>query len=93
MSFQSGSGTTSGTFTGVPLYDFLTSSQGGGGLVLNNGVKNDILRDYVVATGSDGYKAVISLGEISPRFGNNNVLVAYSANGQGLGADAMFRIS
>ncbi|MGE0277934.1 MAG: hypothetical protein AB7G68_19880 [Nitrospiraceae bacterium] len=47
VTYQSGSGTTSGSFTGVPIYEFLNSPQGGGGIVQDPGVKNDFLRDYV----------------------------------------------
>lgn len=61
VTYQSGSGTVSSSFTGVPLYDVLTSPQGGGGIVQSSGVKNDFLRDYVVATGSNGYRAVYSV--------------------------------
>jgi hypothetical protein len=32
--------------------------------------KNDVLNRYVLATGSDGYKVVFSLGELNPNFGN-----------------------
>lgn len=90
-SYQSGSGTTSTSFTGVPLYNFLNSSQGGGGLVLDSGTKNDFLRTYVVATGSDGYRAVTSVGEIHPNFGNKADLIAYQANGQPLGDNGFAR--
>ncbi len=41
-------------------------------------IKNDLLRFGVVATGSDGYRAFISLGEIAPQFGNQPDLVAYA---------------
>jgi len=91
VSYQSGSGTVSTSFTGVPMYDLLTSSQGGGGIVKNSAVKNDFLRDYVVATGSDGYRAVYSVGEIHPNFGGNNELVAYQSNGQSLGNSGFAR--
>jgi hypothetical protein len=40
------------------------------GSVTTATAKNDILSKYVVATGSDGYTAVYSLGEINPQFGN-----------------------
>ena len=54
--------------------------------------KNDILRDYVVATGTDGYKAVFSLGELSSAFGNQNDIIAYQLNGQNLAATGFARI-
>ena len=93
VTYHSGSGTTSGSFTGVPLYNFLTSSQGGGGLALTSGVKNDFLRDYVVATGSDGYRAIVSVGEIHPNFGRQQDLLAHQFNGQPLGNDGFARLT
>jgi DMSO/TMAO reductase YedYZ molybdopterin-dependent catalytic subunit len=49
--------------------------------------KNDVLRKYVVVTGSDGYQAVLALAEILPDFGGQPVLVAYERDGKALGAD------
>jgi hypothetical protein len=48
------------------------------GGVTTTTAKNDILSKYVIATGSDGYQAVFSLGEIDPMFGSQPVLVAYA---------------
>lgn len=78
------------TFTGPTLWGFLQSA---GGITTDPAIKNDILRHYVVATGSDGYKAVISAGEIAPRFGNKPDLVAVSDSAGGLpGADGVARV-
>jgi hypothetical protein len=76
-------------FTGVSFWSLLNDVAG---LRINPAVKNDVLDMYVVATGSDGYKAVFSLGELDPFFGNEPDLVAYGVNGQGLGADGFARI-
>lgn len=62
------------TYTGVSLWTLITNA----GLLTNARVKSDVLRLLVVATGSDGYEAVFSLGEIDPAFGNQPDLVAYS---------------
>ena len=70
------------TYTGVSLWTLLTSA----GLVLDPTIKNDVLRQYVVAVGSDGYEAIFSLGEIAPLFGNQMDLVAYADTGGQLGA-------
>ena len=43
--------------------------------------KNGALRDLIVATGSDGYKAVISEGEIDPKFGNKSETTQFSVQG------------
>ncbi len=55
------------TFTGPALWSLLNAA---GDITVDLSIKNDILRKYVIATGSDGYKAVISAGEISPKFGD-----------------------
>jgi len=47
-------------------------------------VKNDILRHTVVVTGSDGYTAVLSVGEIDPKFGDDRALIAYAMDGKPL---------
>ncbi len=76
------------TYTGVSLWDLL----GGAVIVTDPAVKNDILAKFVVATGSDGYKTLLSLGEIDPAFGNQPDLVAYAADGQPLGANGFARL-
>ncbi len=77
--YLSGATPVTDTYTGVSLWSFLQSV----GLVTNPANKNDLLRKYVVAVGSDGYEAVFSLGEIAPQFGNDNDLIAYAdTNGQ-----------
>ena len=72
--YTAGSTPVTDTYTGALLWDVLRQSD----IITDPIVKNDILRDYVVATGSDGYQVVFSLGELSPTFGNEGILVAYS---------------
>lgn len=79
----------SNVYTGVSLWDLLNTTVG---VTTDASVKNDILGMYVVATGSDGYKAVFSMGELSPSFGNQPDLIAYSVNGQPLGSSGFARI-
>ena len=45
-----------------------------------------------VATGSDGYRAIVSLGEISPDFGNKPAVVAYEQNGAALTNSGALRL-
>lgn len=86
-------GTTSvtDTYTGVSLWNLIQDA----GLLTNPAIKNDVLNDIVVATGSDGYRAIFSLGEIDPAFGNQPDIVAY-ADQQGQlgpgGSDGALRI-
>jgi hypothetical protein len=57
------------TFTGATLFSVVSAA----GLPAGN-----VLDDYVVATGSDGYAVLYSLGEIDPAYRAGNVaLVAY----------------
>ena len=83
VTYSGGGGPVTDTYTGVPLWDLIEDA----GLLTDPTVRNDVLGFYAVATGSDGYRAVFSLGEIAPRFGGEPVLVAYDdALGQ-LGPD------
>ena len=66
------------TFTGPTLWSLLNAA---GGIATNPAVKNDVLQTYVIATGTDGYKAVIAAGEIAPNFGHKPDLVAISDSG------------
>jgi hypothetical protein len=81
-SYTSGSGQVTDTYTGVSLWTLIEDS----GLLTDPSIKNDLLRLGVVATGSDGYRAFISLGEIDPAFGNQPDLVAYADTEGQLGA-------
>ena len=67
-------GTITDTYTGVSLWTLIEDA----GLLTDPHVKNDLLNFIVVGTGSDGYRAIISVGEIAPQFGNQPVLVAYA---------------
>ena len=77
------------TYTGVSFWDLLSATVG---IDLNPNVKNDVLGKYVVATGSDGYKALFSLGELSSAFGNQPDLIAYEVDGVSLGANGFARL-
>lgn len=77
------------SYTGVSLWTVLNTVAG---LQMDSTLKNPSLSMYAVATGSDGYKALVSLGEIDPGFGNRGALVAYSVNGNALGANGVARL-
>ena len=77
------------SYTGVSLWTLLNAAVG---LKTDPKQKNASLSMYAVATGSDGYKALVSLGEIDPNFGNKPALVAYSADGAALGRNGMARL-
>ena len=70
VTFESGSGTETHTYTGVRLYDALDQL----GLAIDPQARNPLLTMYVVITASDGYQLVLSGGEIDPNFGHEPML-------------------
>jgi hypothetical protein len=89
VTFQTMNGPQTGSFTGPTLWTLLNTVG-----LQTPAVKNGILRQYVVAQGSDGYTSLFSLGELAPQFGGSNpqVLVAYQQNGAPLGSTGFARI-
>jgi hypothetical protein len=80
VSFQSGPTVVQRTFTGALLHDVLSLLRPR----FDAAVRNDKLRFYVAATGSDGYQAIVAWGEIDPDFENKPVLLALIEDGQSL---------
>lgn len=68
------------TYSGVRLADLLAKM----GAPLGSELRGKALSDYVVATGSDGYKSVLALGEIDPSFHPGEVIVADTMDGKPL---------
>jgi hypothetical protein len=92
VTYKSGTTPVMDTYTGTTLWNFLNTAGGG---VDTTTAKNDILSKYVIATGSDGYTAVYSLGEIDPQFGHQQILIASSDTAGQLGpsgADGLSRV-
>jgi len=81
VTFGAGGSVETGVFTGPRLLDVLDAA---GGPQFPAG-KNARLRTYVLATGADGYQAVVAWGELDPAFGADPVLVAWSRDGAALG--------
>jgi DMSO/TMAO reductase YedYZ molybdopterin-dependent catalytic subunit len=78
-----------GKFTGVSLWTLLEEA----GVTTDATKKNDILHRSVVVTGSDGYSAVLSIGEIAPEFGGDQAIIAYQEAGKPIdGADGFARL-
>jgi hypothetical protein len=76
------------TYTGVSLWNLINAA----GIQTNAAVKNDLLGFYVIATGTDGYRVVLSAAELSPDFGNQPDIVAYAVNGAPLGTTGFARL-
>jgi hypothetical protein len=70
------------TYSGVPLMDLL----GKLGVPHGTDLHGKALTDYVIATGSDGYRSVIALAEIDPEFHPGQVIVADAMDGKPLDA-------
>ncbi len=70
------------SYSGVLLIDLLAPL----GAPAGAAVKGKALSEYVVATGSDGYKAVLAIAEIEPGFHPGTVLVADALDGKPLDA-------
>ncbi|MGA8530945.1 MAG: molybdopterin-dependent oxidoreductase [Acidobacteriaceae bacterium] len=70
------------TYAGVPLMDLLAHL----GVAHGKDLMGKALAEYVVATGSDGYATVLSLGEVDPEFHPGVVLVADQLDGKPLDA-------
>jgi hypothetical protein len=69
-------------YSGVRLSDLLAKL----GAPLGNELRGKALATYIVATGSDGYKVVLALGEVDPSFHPGEVLVADMLDGKPLDA-------
>lgn len=70
------------TYAGVRLAELLAKV----GAPLGDGLRGKALASYVVATGSDGYRSVLSLGEIDPAFHPGEVVVADTMDSKPLDA-------
>ncbi|WP_374306447.1 molybdopterin-dependent oxidoreductase [Methylocella sp.] len=88
VQYFAGGAPTSHTFKGALLWDILQAA----GIVTDPSVSNGVLRRVVVVIGSDNYQAVFGAGELSPRFGGNQVIIAYEQDGQPLGDDGFAKL-
>ena len=71
-------------YSGVPLSDLLAELKKG----QINDPRDQPWADYLVATGANGYKAVLAAAEIDPRIHPTGVLVADALNGKPLDAQS-----
>ena len=67
-------------YEGVPLVEILRKA----GATLDKELRGSALTTYILATASDGYQVVFTLGEIAPEFGNSTVLIADKRDGKPL---------
>jgi hypothetical protein len=77
------------TYEGVWLSEVLRKA----GVPLGGALRGAALSTYVVASASDGYQVVFSLGELDPEMTDGKYLLADKANGRPLfGQDGAFRL-
>jgi hypothetical protein len=77
---EPGHGPPTRTFTGPLLWTILAENH------LVDATKfQDEVRQSVLVSGSDGYTAIIAIGEISPEFSNQQVILAEKVDDQELG--------
>ena len=74
------------TYSGVPVIALLAP------LGVTDKPRGKQLRLYVVASGSDGYEVVYSIGEVTPDVHDATVLVADQENGKPLMADGPLKL-
>jgi hypothetical protein len=71
---------TNETYSGVRVADLL----GKLGAPLGNALRGEALGKYIIATGSDGYRAVLAFAEVDPTFHPGEVIVADTMNDKSL---------
>ena len=77
------------TYEGVWLSDVLKKA----GVPLGHGLRGGALAGYVLASASDGYQVVFSIGELDPDMTDSQFLLADTANGKPLfGENGAFRL-
>jgi DMSO/TMAO reductase YedYZ molybdopterin-dependent catalytic subunit len=76
-------------YEGVWLSDVLKKA----GVPMGSGMRGAALATYVVASASDGYQVVFSLGELDPEMTDGQILLADKANDKPLfGENGAFRL-
>lgn len=76
------------TYSGVPLATLLAWVNA----PIGKDFHKDALTTYLIASGSDGYSVVLSLGEVDPSFHGGHVLVADARDGRPLAKTGPFQL-
>lgn len=83
VTYETRGGPEQHTFTGTRLYGVLDSL----GFTVGAEERSPLLTRYVVVTAKDGYRVVLSGGELDPGFGNAPMLLAWEQDGAPLVGD------
>jgi DMSO/TMAO reductase YedYZ molybdopterin-dependent catalytic subunit len=79
----------SARYRGVLLWELIRQA----GPQVDSARKGDLLRHFVVVTGSDGYQVTVAVGEILPDYAAQPVLLVWLRNGEPLdGAHGMAQL-
>ena len=76
------------SYSGVPLARLLAMVNA----PIGKELRGESLALYVVATGTDGYSAVLSLAEVDPSFHGGEAIVADTRDGKPLGQNGPFQL-
>jgi hypothetical protein len=80
VTYETSAGLEQHDFTGVLLYDVLQHV----GVIADPSDRTPFLRRYLIVTAHDGYRVVVSGGELDPNVGNVPMLLAWNRDGQPL---------
>ena len=70
-------------YEGVSVGEILKKA----GIPVGTGMRGKVLASYVIASASDGYQVVFSLGELDQALSNSDIIVADTVDGKPLLAD------
>jgi hypothetical protein len=73
VTFETGDGKKSGSYTGVLLWSLLEKA-----VPIDEPGKNASLRHTLVIAGRDGYAVALAFGEIDPHYEGKSVILAYA---------------
>lgn len=80
VTFQTDHGARMATYTGVLLWTLVARAG------VDDSAKWGDLRHVLAVTGADGYRLMVSLGELDPNFGNAPAMLVYAQDGKALPA-------
>lgn len=87
VSFVTGHGQETGTYTGVLLWTLLTNAA-----IVDADQKQHLRHTIFVTSGADQYVVALSIGELDPKFEGKSVIIAYSKDGKPLDAEDGLRL-
>jgi hypothetical protein len=77
VSFVTGHGQETGTYTGVLLWTLLTNAS-----IVDADPKQHLHHTIFVTSGADHYVVALSIGELDPKFEGKSVIIAYAKDGK-----------